>query len=54
MCANPMVAETKSIRLLTFWSRTKSLNPINTYSGRAYGLRNTISPLSVVRNLYLN
>ena len=35
----------------TSWSRTKYLNPINAVSGVAYGARNVISPLLVVRNL---
>src|ERR1700730_4519010 len=37
----------------TSWSRTKSLNPINALSGVAYGTRSVISPLLVVRNLYV-
>jgi len=37
----------------TSWSRTKSLNPINALSGVAYGTRILISPLLVVRNLYV-
>src|SRR6266481_6652968 len=35
----------------TSWSRTKYLNPINALFGVAYGTRNVISPLLVVRNL---
>jgi hypothetical protein len=35
----------------TSWSRTKSLNPINAFSGVAYGTRDLISPLLVVRKL---
>src|SRR5258708_36889493 len=35
------------------WSRTKYLNPINALSGVAYGIGSVISPLLVVRNLYL-
>jgi len=38
----------------TSWSRTKYLNPINALSGVAYGTRTVISPLLVVRNLYLS
>lgn len=37
----------------TSWSRTKSINPINALSGVAYGTRDLISPLLVVRNLYV-
>src|SRR5713101_6729482 len=37
----------------TSWSRTKYSNPINALSGVAYGTRSVISPLLVVRNLYL-
>ncbi|MDQ1405527.1 MAG: hypothetical protein QOG55_1156 [Acidobacteriaceae bacterium] len=37
----------------TSWSRTKYLNPINALSGVAYGTRSVISPLLVVRNLYV-
>jgi hypothetical protein len=35
------------------WSRTSSINPINALSGVAYGTRCLISPLLVVRNLYV-
>jgi hypothetical protein len=35
----------------TSWSRTKYLNPINALSGVAYGTKNVISPLLVVRKL---
>jgi len=37
----------------TSWSRTKSLNPINALSGVAYGTRDLMPPLLVVRNLYV-
>ena len=35
----------------TSWSRTKYQNPINVLIGVAYGTRNVVSPLSVVRKL---
>ena len=35
----------------TSWSRTKYLNPINALFGVAYGTRNVVSPLLVVRKL---
>ena len=36
------------------WSRTSSINPINALSGVAYGIKSLVSPLLVVRNLYLD
>jgi hypothetical protein len=35
----------------TSWSRTKYPNPINALFGVAYGTRNVVSPLLVVRKL---
>jgi len=59
--ANPELQETRNLKLVgakgfepsTSWSRTKYLNPINALSGVAYGIGSLISPLVVVRNLYL-
>src|SRR5258708_1175966 len=49
---NKMVGA-KGFEPSTSWSRTKYLNPINGLSGVAYGTRSVISPLLVVRNLYV-
>src|SRR3979490_2096820 len=49
-----IVVGAKGFEPSTSWSRTKSLNPINALSGVAYGTRDLISPLLVVRNLYVN
>jgi hypothetical protein len=46
-----LVVGAKGFEPSTSWSRTKYLNPINAVSGVAYGARNVISPLLVVRNL---
>src|SRR5712671_1610089 len=59
--ANPEIQETRNLELVgakgfepsTSWSRTKYLNPINALSGVAYGIGSVISPLLIVRNLYL-
>jgi hypothetical protein len=47
------VVGAKGFEPSTSWSRTKYPNPINALSGVAYGIRDLISPLSVVRNLYV-
>jgi len=47
------VVGAKGFEPSTSWSRTMNLNPINALSGVAYGTRNIISPLLVVRNLYV-
>ena len=59
--AKSEIQETRNLELVgakgfepsTSWSRIKYLNPINALSGVAYGIGSLISPLVVVRNLYL-
>ena len=45
------VVGAKGFEPSTSWSRTKYLNPINALFGVAYGTRNVVSPLLVVRKL---
>ena len=54
MRAGIKVVGAKGFEPSTSWSRTKYLSPINALSGVAYGTRNTIPPLFVVRNLYVD
>jgi hypothetical protein len=54
MCAIPMEAATKSIRLLTSWSRTSVPKILKAFPGVAYAKKKASFSLSVVPKLYLD